>query len=343
MTRRLRPLLLAAALLLGATGAGRAWDGLEQAVRLLPQPVDSAALRPIFAYADIAALRRDGAFADLLAVALGEAGEALAEPDALRRSLGVGPESVLRVLHGGAIHRPLTVLWGVPGFAEAAARRLEARGFGSAERDGTRYLARWPDDHLAPETVEPGDPFAFSGQAQRVLSFDEALAGGVLSGPLEALEARRRAGDPSVLARALLATIAPMRAGLPPGIGVLQATAFWPDAFAGDAGAPPFAFALFAAAALGDTPVLLLAAVYEDGRDAARAAPRIAAALGDVGFGPGEAPSRVIDWVFQGRGLSVAAVTVLFGEAPRARASVALRHWLVQVDRQAFTPLHAAR
>ena len=361
--RSLRRLACAGLLLLGLGRAASGWSGLEAAVALLPQPEGTAALRPIFEYADLAGLRADGDLDDLLAVTLGDAGQALRRPGAIQDSLGVAPESLLRVLHTGPAHRPLLVFWGEENFAATAGQRLVERGFTPEEREGGRLFSRWDDTHLDITTVEPGDPFGFSGQAQRVLGFDDALAGAVRAEDHAALDARHRRGARSVMARAALATTAPMRAGLPPGIEVRQAVALWPEAFLraesnrraldsqrpsparapgvadGDARLPPFAFALFGAGVLGDTPVLFVAAVYEEQAPAAFAAPVIAEAVRGIATGPGEPASVVHDWVFQGRGLHVAVATVLFGDAPRARASIALRHWMGLVAQEEFVPL----
>lgn len=355
----------AAVVVLVATGAGRAahaWDSLLDAVALLPQPVQASATTPIFGYGDLARLREDGELSRLLTVGWPNLFAALDSPEPMPQFVGVVREGVRRILHAGSPRQPFVIAWGGAGFTAAADERLVARGFSVETLGEDRLYARRPDDHVD-VAADPRDPFDFGGQPQRLLAFDEALAGAAEVSEMRALHERHLGGERSALARGLLATIAPIRAGLPQGIVVLQAAAFWPDSFltgesdrrardperpvlplppgttAFSRRLPAFAFALFIAAELQGSPVLMVAVAYESAQDAAAAAPVIAAGVQALGTGEGPAPTRVHDWAFAGNGLHVALATVLFGDAPRARASTALRHWLELVDARAFTPL----
>lgn len=355
-----RCLALALLVLLGMGGAARAWDALDEAIALLPQPVRGGSLtEPFFGYADLARLQQDGDLRDLLTIGWRELFDVLEEPEAMPRLLGVPRQDLRRVLHGGTAVQQLRVLWGGPGFAAAADARLAARGFASTALGGDRLFSRGAD-----RPRDARDPFGFAEGVQHLLGFGTALAGAADAGEMRALHARRQPGaELSALARALRAAVAPIRAGLPQGITVLQAAGFWPDAFQeGESGRhfrdrsrpvrplppgatansprlPGFGFALFIAAELRGSPVLMVAVAYDTAAQAAFAAPVIAAGVQALGVGDGPPPTRVHDWVFAGNGVHVAAATVLFGAAPRARASTALRRWLELVDLQAFTPL----
>ena len=364
LTGLLRRLGLAVLLVLGMARAAPAWDALQEAVALLPQPQDNPGpTMPIFGYADLARLREDGELEQLLVVGWPELFAALEQEEAVPRLLGVPREGLRRILHDSSVQHPFMVVWGGAGFPAAAAERLTARGFAAEPWGADRLFSRWPDDSQEMHSREPFDPFGFGGRPQRLLAFGDAIAGGAEAAAMRALQERRLGGESSALARGMLAAIAAIRGGLPREIRVLQVAAFWPEAFregessrrhmdrnrperplppgaeAYSPRLPPLGFALFIAAELRGSPVLIVAAAYESAEQAEFAAPVIAAGVQALGLGEGPPPTRVHDWALAGNGLHVAAATVLFGTAPRARASAALRHWLELVDLQEFTPL----
>ncbi|WP_137128079.1 hypothetical protein [Roseomonas sp. HF4] len=365
LTRRLRLVCLALALLLGA-GQASAWPDLEEAVALLPDPVESGGTSRIFEYAHFARLRAEGDIGRGLAQPLGGAGEAITLPDGVTGALGAPPDAIRRGLFAGTPNEPLTILWGEAGFAATAAARLRARGFSESPATGGTFFSWRDEDDIDVARADPRDPFSFSGQPQRLLLTGDTLAGTVSRPGIETLAARLHVplADRPATAQVMVNVIATLRQRLPGGIEISQAYAHWPDAFArgetdrrradpdyrgqplpdgvqpDDARLSPFGFAILASGTQRQVPILLVVLAYDTEADASLAAPVVVEGLRRFGMvGEGAAAGRVLDWVVPGQGFVLAGAVVMFPGRPAGHASELLVRWADAIQTLRFPPL----